>query len=161
MPAGSFVDRAVLPACYVRRHTQLAHRVDEVARVIGFVRSRRDPTASLSGQLVQTLIKPHRAPPCIRLRGHRCRDQPIPVLHQSMSQIAQLGFLACRLLIEPRFRVGARGVRLVCGATRRENLLRSPTAIVLAAKALLSRPGLDQRPSTVKCSSDINPPPAL
>src|SRR5437899_11166927 len=43
----------VLPACYVRVHTQLAYRVDEVARVIGFVRSRRDPTASLPGQLVQ------------------------------------------------------------------------------------------------------------
>jgi len=53
MPARTFVDRAVLPASDVRRHTQLAHRVNEVARVLGFVRSRRDPTALFPGQLVQ------------------------------------------------------------------------------------------------------------
>jgi alkylhydroperoxidase/carboxymuconolactone decarboxylase family protein YurZ len=50
---GAGLEGAVLPACHVRRHTQLAQGAYEVARVIRFVRSRRDPTASFPGQLVQ------------------------------------------------------------------------------------------------------------
>ena len=43
-----------------------------------------------------------------------------------------------------------------CGASVRENLAPSPTAVILAAKALLSAHASISVPSTVKCSSDIN-----
>ena len=53
MPASTFVDRTVLPAGDVRRHPQFTQGADEVLRVVRFVSSRRDPTASFPGQLVQ------------------------------------------------------------------------------------------------------------
>src|SRR5438067_13794226 len=53
IPARSLVDRPILSSGYVRRHAQLPHSADEVSRVIGFISSCRDPTASSPGQLVQ------------------------------------------------------------------------------------------------------------
>src|ERR1051325_11267170 len=64
-----------------------------------------------------------------------------------MSQIAQFGFLPRRLLIESRFRIGARRVGPI--AARLAVKISSTSAplliVVLAAKTLLSRPGFDQR----------------
>src|SRR2546422_233741 len=66
-----------------------------------------------------------------------------------MSQIAKLGFLTDRLLIEPCLGVGARCVSLVAArlamkisSAGRNGLV---IVIVLAAKALVPSPSLDQR----------------
>src|ERR1700751_2909347 len=77
-----------------------------------------------------------------------------------MSQIAQLGFLACRLLIEPRLGIGARGVRLVAArlAVKISSVLGT-AVLVFTAKALLSRPSFDQR--AVKLKLEHRPSLAL
>ena len=65
-----------------------------------------------------------------------------------MSQIAQLGFLTGRLLIEPGLGIRARCVGLVTAHLAAKLSSTSATAliVVLAAKALLPSPSLDQRP---------------
>ena len=63
MPARTFVDRAVLPAGHARRHAPFTQGADEVSRVVRFVSSRRNPTASFPWSTRATLIEPHRASP--------------------------------------------------------------------------------------------------
>src|SRR5580765_681442 len=66
-----------------------------------------------------------------------------------MSQIAQLGFLAGRLLIKSGLGISARGVGLVTALlTAKISSTSVPVLIVivvLAAKTFLSRPGFAQR----------------
>src|SRR5215470_14567455 len=64
-----------------------------------------------------------------------------------MPQIAQLGFLTRRLLIESGLGIGARRVGLVAArlTVKISSASRTGLVIVLAAKALLPSPSLDQR----------------
>src|SRR4030081_1154814 len=85
---------------------------DEVLCVVTFVGaqgqasgSRRAPDDHLDGRFP------------LRRSGGGCErrtdDAPIPVLHQSMSHVAELGSLAAAFAIKPGIRVRGRGMRLV------------------------------------------------
>ena len=47
------------------------------------------------------------------VNNRRTDDEPMPVLHQSMSHVAELGSLAAAFAIKPGIRVRGRGMRLV------------------------------------------------
>jgi hypothetical protein len=47
-----------------------------------------------------------------RVRGDGADDQPVAVLHQRMSHVAEFRFLALTFAIQPRIGIGGRGVRL-------------------------------------------------
>ena len=129
--AGSFAlsIARVLPTGHVRGHTATRATVlTKIARIIGFVSSRRDPTPSSPTQTRATLTEPHRALPDHRpawcTRRQRSTHSGSP--HKVCPQIAQLGFAGpCTTsYIEPRFGISARSVRLVAARLAVENFLR-------------------------------------
>ena len=60
----------------------------------------------------------------------------MPVLHQSMSHVAELGSLAAAFAIKPGIRVRGRGMRLVAALL----VVEMPLAVALARVARLNRP---------------------
>lgn len=84
---------------HVRRDVHLAQSIDKVACVVVLVSSQCDglvPGNLRSHQKCRVALR--RA---IGLRHHRPYQQAVAVLHQHMTQIAQLGLGSLRLLIQP------------------------------------------------------------
>ena len=97
---------------HMRSNVQFPQIGDEVLCVVSFVGaqrqasgSRRAPDDHLDGRFP------------LRRSGGGCErrtdDEPMPVLHQSMSHVAELGSLAAAFAIKPGIRVRGRGMRLV------------------------------------------------
>ncbi len=81
----------------------------------------------------------------VGMRHHRRGDQPVAVLHQGMAKITQLRLLAVALLVQPRIGIGGRLMRLVPSLLSVKVRAIAIVGAILAAKALLRGPGLDQR----------------
>ena len=107
--------------------------VDEVLRVVAPVGTERDRPRPVGARLNHV----QRRDPlgvAVGLGQTRVDDEAVAVLHQRMYHEAELGLLTLPLAIEPRFRIGRRGVRLV-GA--------------LLAMEIASRFSFCRRPATV------------
>ena len=125
--------------------------LDERVRVVVFVAPQRHTlSARALADHCQRRLPLRRTG---RLGEARIHDQSMPVLHQDMTQEAQLGLLARRLLVQPGLRIGRRGV---CGirpslaseihtGIARIIRRRPGRGVALPLEALLARPGLDQR----------------
>jgi site-specific DNA recombinase len=115
-PGGSAIDRAAPPAGVlgdVWRHARRPHLCHQVACVVPLVCPQRP---WMEAALLQppneawhhgTLGRPAG-------RGHReVHQQAGAILHQRVSQVAEFGRLAARLLVQPRVWIGVALVRLV------------------------------------------------
>ena len=90
----------------------IPQRGDEARRVVAFVGAERDLS------LTRTAPVDHleRRPAFGMTIGRRrlgLDNETIPVLHQRMAHVAELGLLALALAIEARVRIAGRGVRRV------------------------------------------------
>ena len=96
----------------MRRHVHRAQFVDEVFGVVALVGAERDRPWPVGARLDHV----QRRDPlgvAVGLGQAGVDHEPIAVLHQGMTHEAELGLLARSLAIEPRLRIGRRGVRLV------------------------------------------------
>ena len=134
------------------RRVHRAQFIDEVLGVIALVGAERDRPRPVGARLDHV----QRRDPlgmAVGLGQTGVDDEAVAVLHQRMPHEAELGFLARSLAIEPRLRIGRRGVRLVGALLAMEIRLAVPPAAwrrrlaraVLRPEALHRRPGLDQR----------------
>ncbi len=67
------------------------------------------------------------------------------VLHGGMAQIAQPGFAARRLAIEPAVGIAGAGMGVILALLAAEIRAIAAVAAILGAEALMRGPGLDQR----------------
>ena len=163
MPRGSPIDgtgavRVCWATCGVTfSRPQILH---ERLRVIVLVAAQRDHAVGRGA----CGPGPRRLP--LRRSGRRgearIHDQAVPVLHQHMPQETQLGLLARRLLVQPRLRIGRRGVRgigpplatEVHAGIARIIRRRHGRGVALRLKLFWPAQASINVPSTVKCSSD-------
>lgn len=155
MPRGAFVDGAVadlagfgdgLVLCHMRRHADGAKIGHVIGGIVGLVLSGRDAAACSFASRLQHGLRSPAFGGAIGMRDPAGHRQPMPVLHGGMAHIAKLGLPPGRLAIKPAVRVaGTRmGVVLALLAVEVGAIIIVATA-VLGAKALLRRPGFDQR----------------
>jgi len=150
MPSGPAVDRATARAREILRDvrggSQFAGHVDEVSHVICLIGPDRSATVRrplpLRVQHQQASLALRGA---VRRRRHRVGNQAVPILDQEVAQIRQPRFGAGRLAIQPRIRVGFRGMRVVRSLLPAEVAPIPIRVAILPLKALLARPGFDQR----------------
>ncbi len=95
----------------VGRDRHAAQPGDEIPRVVALV--TREGDAVLTGQALEHHQRgiPFAMP--IGRRDGRLRDQPGRMLHQHVTQVAQVRFAPVRFLVEPRIRIGGRLMRVV------------------------------------------------
>src|SRR6202142_2447407 len=149
------VDRRAPPTGvlrHMRAHVHGAQLVDEVGSVIALVGAQAD-----AGRTVGALLDHRQRGDALAMavggRETGVDDEAGTVLHQRVTEKGQFRLHARSLAIEPRIRIGGRGVRLVrtllaleidldiAAAAGRRFVARS----VLALEALYRRPGLDER----------------
>src|SRR6266566_1714470 len=131
-------------------HLVVAQLLYKLFAVIAFVGTECDPP--LARNFLYHCYRGSRLGPAIGL-GHLAIDRDtVAVLHQHMTRIAELGFLARTLACQPGLRVGGRlmgpvaaslAVKINRGVAR--VIGRSLTSTVLALEALVTGPRLDQR----------------
>src|SRR5438046_743384 len=152
---GSLIDGAaavlVLVLRYMRSHRRFPEFVDKISRVVVLVSTQRHPPRAAWNPRchLQRRIPLGRAG---RPREPRVHHQPVAVFHQHVAQIAELGFRSPRLLVQHRFRIAGRLMRLIA-ALLAVKVHRWVAAIifrrgwrrVFALKTLLPRPRFDQR----------------
>src|ERR1700709_1031463 len=142
----------------VRRHAKLTDVGDEIGGVVSLVATHGDPVAPLqcAHHLDRSLALCRAAS-----LGHRRRhNQPVAILHQHVTQVAEFGSLARCLLVEPASgSVVEACVSLLRGCTRKStSLLRraaggSPEPSFGLKLFMLAQASI-MVPSTEKCSSD-------
>jgi hypothetical protein len=147
MPRGSAVEVRAAPLLvlgHMRGDVQGTCGRDEILGVVSLVRAYGDaPPASFS------LVLKHQQSGfalgvSIGLGHHGGGDEAVAVLHQRVSQIGQMRFLAIALLVQPRVRVAGRFMRVV-GALLAMEVRAIGIGTVLGAEALVRGPGLDER----------------
>ena len=130
-----------------RRRSQLAHQADEVCHVIALVGPQR--AASPRRPVPLVVHHPGRRLPFgvpVGARGHRVGDQPVPILDQQVSQVRQPRLRIVRPAIQPRVRVGGRGMCVVLARLpAKVAAVPARPAAVLPLKTLLTGPRLDER----------------
>lgn len=136
---------------HVRGDVALATGRDEVGGVVGLVGT--DCLGMSAGHAVEHTDRRFPLAGAIGMRDHRADHEPRAVLHQYMPLIGKDRGRIVALPVQARIRVRRAGVRIIAARLALPVSLRiAPTAIrrlvvraVLRAKALLARPGLDQR----------------
>src|SRR5450759_381303 len=134
----------------VRRHAKRAQLPHEVARVIALVGTQGDgtrPTDALDHLQSRFSLGGSRGQ-----RQAPVYDQTVPVLHERMAKVSQLGSGVRALAAQPRIGVRGRAMRLIAAFRSRIIDGRIATGIragrfiiVDRPEALVARPGLDQR----------------
>lgn len=130
---------------HVRGDVQLAQHAHQTADVVGFI-----GTYGNSSRTVRDVVQHQQCSVglgcTVGVRGHGFGNQPAAVLRHDVAQITEPGFLAFRLPVEPRIRIGGGCVRLVGAllALKIPAVARVVAASVLAPKALVAGPCFDQ-----------------
>jgi len=156
VPGGPLINGTASPGGVLRymcRHLQIAQGGYKSLGVISTIPTHGDsPGFRFVGQHFYRSIA-FRGPGC--LRQTHIHHQPIAVLGNDVSQIAQFGFRSPALLVEPRLRVCLRLVRLIgafllvpvdVGITAARPWWLSRAVLFLGLKTLLPGPGFYQSP---------------
>ena len=151
----ALIDRRGAPAGvlrHMRRHLHGAQFIDEVFGVIGLVGAQRDRSWSIRARL-DHMKRRDAFGVSVRRRQASVDEEPVPVLHQRVTDKAEFRLLAGPFAIEPRFGI-ARGhmrfvrsllavkIRLFVAAAA---LGRRVVRPILRIEALHRRPSLNQR----------------
>ena len=124
----SIADERPLVFCATCGHcVHRAQFIDEVLGVVGFVGAQRDRLRPIGARLDHVQRRnPFRMAVGPSQTG--VDQKAVAVLHQRMPHEAELGLLARPLAVEPRLRIGGRGVRIVRSPLAAEIRLTVPPA---------------------------------
>src|SRR5438093_588842 len=162
MARGSLVDGAAavrIVLGHMRRGAARPHLLHPVRGVVVLVGAHRDaPRPGAGLHHLQRRLAFRRPAGQSQARLHH---QPVPVLHQRVTQVAQLGFLPLGLFVDPRVRIGGRLMRLVRALLAPEihrgvaGIVRGrrPSVSLFFLKLFWLAQASISVPSTVKCSS--------
>src|SRR6185437_1674172 len=135
---------------HVRGHVAVTQVLDERAHVMGLVGAQGDPSPLRAA--VQHLERRLPLGEVSGLGDNAVHGQAVAVLHQGVTQVAELGGLAAPLAVEPRLRIRSALVRFVGALFGVEAALGiAPRAVrivvtaVLPTEALHGGPGSNQR----------------
>src|SRR5215468_7568563 len=134
---------------YVRRHLKQPEGLDEVPRVIAFVGAHCDPACCRP--VAQHLQRPRALAVAAGPRHAALDGQAVPVVHEHVPLVDELGLVALGLAEQSRVGIGGRAMGDVTPPLAVEvygrvpRIVRwEPTRRVLLLEALEARPGLDQ-----------------
>src|SRR5271170_7177165 len=146
--AGALVDRARWLLCNVGRDVMVAQMVHERSSVIALVGAERH--APIAGDVTDHGQGGLTLRPAGGLGQPGIDYQAVAILHQQMTQVAQLGLPPTGLLIEPCLRIGGRLMGRVAPPlamkidARIAGIVGRTWLRVLARETLVPGPGLDQ-----------------